>query len=434
MAPDTSAIRDACVRIEVQLQTCNELDPSIPPTFQRAIGSGFFVAPGRVLTCAHVVCNSTKIECRRSVGLKSKRFPARLLSFCPKFDLAVLSVPKEMGGTVLPRANAYLYESVNDLDTWAAGFPLGHNQFKLLHGKLSGWHNGLIQITNPINRGNSGGPNLVEVDGTFYVIGVNSSGVPTAQNVGYAVPINRYLLMHDRTGHVRVPTLGLCTHRGGPDRGPSVHFVSRASPLHKQLVPGDELCEIRVAKGQWVPVSRDGEVMSRATGTYPPTMQGRIEQWPEVLSQLPFETSIGLRWRTRTGERREWEGVRRVTRVGGFRRTYCPEDGALPFIKNKGMVVRPLTMNLAAHLPGAYTGSPAEIEQDQVVVTSVTPGSEIERSNAVQPGSIVESIVVEPKGAPRPVQTLADLGDLSSGLITLRNGRWVDLALIPDGP
>ena len=68
---------------------------------------------------------------------------------------------------------------------------------------------GLVQTDAAINPGNSGGP-LVDLAGT--VIGLNTANVPTAQGVGFAVPVNtvrsvsRELLA---TGRIRRPWIGI---------------------------------------------------------------------------------------------------------------------------------------------------------------------------------------------------------------------------------
>ena len=72
----------------------------------------------------------------------------------------------------------------------AVGYPLGQDKIKLTSG-ISGIHEGEIQTDAPINPGNSGGPLLNESN---EVIGINVSGYTNADNIGYAVPINRYKL------------------------------------------------------------------------------------------------------------------------------------------------------------------------------------------------------------------------------------------------
>ena len=68
---------------------------------------------------------------------------------------------------------------------------------------------GLIQTDAAINPGNSGGP-LVNIDGE--VIGINSAVVFGAQNIGFAIPINkakRDLAELKKYGRIRRPFLGI---------------------------------------------------------------------------------------------------------------------------------------------------------------------------------------------------------------------------------
>ena len=71
------------------------------------------------------------------------------------------------------------------------GFPLGQDKLKLTKCIISGLDEGLIQIDAPINSGNSGGP-LINLK-TNKVIGINSSGIDLMNNIGYAIPIHRFI-------------------------------------------------------------------------------------------------------------------------------------------------------------------------------------------------------------------------------------------------
>ena len=67
----------------------------------------------------------------------------------------------------------------------------------------------MIQATAPINPGNSGGP-VVDFDGR--VVGMTTAMISGAQNIGFAIPINRVkeILEELRTnGHVSRPWLGV---------------------------------------------------------------------------------------------------------------------------------------------------------------------------------------------------------------------------------
>ena len=69
----------------------------------------------------------------------------------------------------------------------ALGYPLGQQSLKSTTGVISGREQHLIQMSAAINPGNSGGPSL---NTKGEVIGINSAGIPAAQNVGYMIPIN----------------------------------------------------------------------------------------------------------------------------------------------------------------------------------------------------------------------------------------------------
>ena len=71
--------------------------------------------------------------------------------------------------------------------TYAIGYPLGQNKYKVTSGVISGFQDGDIQMDSPINPGNSGGP---LVNDKLQVLGINYSGYEDSQNVGYAIPIN----------------------------------------------------------------------------------------------------------------------------------------------------------------------------------------------------------------------------------------------------
>ena len=112
------------------------------------------------------------------------------------------------------------------------GYPLGDDQIKLTTGIISGFHQSsekeggsrygsdniedayrrnasFLQITAPLNPGNSGGP-LVNLNGE--VIGINTAVVFLAENVGFAIPINpgkKDLEDVQKYGKIKIPFLGV---------------------------------------------------------------------------------------------------------------------------------------------------------------------------------------------------------------------------------
>jgi S1-C subfamily serine protease len=157
-------------------------------------GSGFIVSTdGLVLTNSHVVFGHQAITVTLDDGRKVQ---AKLLGADPILDLAVLRIPVSREGH--PRAVLGNSDSIRiGEEVMAIGNPLGLEQ-TLTRGVVSGLNRflpdspltltpPLIQTDASINPGNSGGP-LFNRCGE--VIGITTSMVADAQNIGFAVPIN----------------------------------------------------------------------------------------------------------------------------------------------------------------------------------------------------------------------------------------------------
>lgn len=158
-----------------------------------AVGSGFIINDeGLILTNSHVVFGRQLIIVTLDDGSKIE---AELLGADPIFDLAVLRIPVPPEG--LPTVVLGNSDSVRiGEDVIAIGNPFGLEQ-TLTRGVISGLNRimpGSPQLTLPliqtdasINPGNSGGP-LMNRCGE--VIGINTSILAEAQNIGFAIPIN----------------------------------------------------------------------------------------------------------------------------------------------------------------------------------------------------------------------------------------------------
>lgn len=177
-----------------------------PPAEERARraeprGSGFRVAPGRIVTSEHVVAGCPRILVG---GQRSTRLAADAVN-----DLAVIDVPGDQGAVAPVRSTAArLGEGVT-----IAGFPLEGllAGLSVTSGNVSrlsglGGHTGQLQISAPVQPGNSGGPVL---DAAGQVIGVvvsklDALGVAKVtgdvpQNVNFAIkgePLRAFLDAH----------------------------------------------------------------------------------------------------------------------------------------------------------------------------------------------------------------------------------------------
>jgi serine protease Do len=212
-----------------------ELPPEIKPFFEFQIpryrekgyekqkvggGTGFIVSSdGLIITNKHVVSDP---KAEYTVYLNnSRKFKAEVLALHPTDDLALIKIPANNLPTLV----------LGDSDkvkigqfVIAIGNALGEFQNTVSFGVISGLRRsitasdqsgnverleGLIQTDAAINFGNSGGP-LINLKGE--VVGVNTAIAGGAENIGFAIPINRVKKMIEEVktkGKIEVPFLGI---------------------------------------------------------------------------------------------------------------------------------------------------------------------------------------------------------------------------------
>ena len=184
----TEHFRDMIVKIYSQNVTFDWVEPNKNESSYESIGTGFFISENIILTASHVVEESIRVDV--SIPLMGKKkYKTTVLSINPYFDFALLKIIKYKSKKYLELGNSKQIKSGDKV--LALGYPLAQDKLKLTAGIISGIHQGEIQTDAPINPGNSGGPLL---NASNKVIGINVSGYRGADNIGYAVPINRYKL------------------------------------------------------------------------------------------------------------------------------------------------------------------------------------------------------------------------------------------------
>lgn len=185
---NTDILKDIIVKIYSQNIKFNWLEPYKNDSSYESIGTGFFITENLILTASHVIEKSIRVDVTiPSIG--KKKFKAEVVSLNPYFDFALLKIKDIKSKNVLKFGDSNKIKSGDKVI--AVGYPLAQDKIKLTGGIISGIHEGEIQTDAPINPGNSGGPLLNENN---EVIGINVSGYSNADNIGYAVPINRYKL------------------------------------------------------------------------------------------------------------------------------------------------------------------------------------------------------------------------------------------------
>lgn len=211
-------------------------DPSSPFSFQvpqfrergtekREIGggSGFLIsADGMLVTNRHVVLEDD-VDYTVFTN-EGNSYPAKVLARDPVQDLAVLKIQPD--GGVLPFVGLGNSDSLEIGQTVVAiGNALGEFRNTVSVGVISGLGRTItasdgsgtfvetiedvVQTDAAINRGNSGGP-LLNLVGE--VIGVNTATVLQAQNIGFAIPVNkvvRDVRQVKELGKIVYPFLGI---------------------------------------------------------------------------------------------------------------------------------------------------------------------------------------------------------------------------------
>jgi S1-C subfamily serine protease len=197
-----SEVAPAVVRIESSFKVFagwNVLSGERIDRDSTSTGTGFvFYEDGYIVTNYHVVANGDRIAVRFDSDPESEVFSAQLVSHVAAEDLALLKI--DGAGRKFPvlrmgtSSDVMIGERV-----LAIGNPL-HQELTVSAGIISGLgrdiivselglhFTNLLQTDASINPGNSGGP-LLNIHGE--VIGINTVVNRGAENMGFAIPIDR---------------------------------------------------------------------------------------------------------------------------------------------------------------------------------------------------------------------------------------------------
>lgn len=194
-------VEDIIVKIFVEKREINFQHPDYELDTISTTGSGFFIEKDIILTCYHVVSDSINIMISHR-SLDKVKIPVDILKVFPDDDMALIKINRDDEETkdLLNNINNFLefkildseFKTDNKKKVYVYGFPLNSDFIKVGEGSINGFQNSLIQTDATLNPGNSGGPLIMD----NMIIGVNVSKIASnkVSNVGYAVPIFRFLL------------------------------------------------------------------------------------------------------------------------------------------------------------------------------------------------------------------------------------------------
>ncbi len=426
-------LQNAVLQLIVTKNEVNVLQPFKVPQQGQSLGSAFIInQEGEIITNAHVANGAISIMAQMP-SFGKHQFEVDLIGIMPEKDVALLKFKPEDLEMIQQSLKTIPFVQLGDSDTvhrsqeiLALGYPLGQQSLKSTTGVISGREIGMIQMSAPINPGSSGGPSL---NCLGQVIGINTAGIQTAQNIGYIIPINdlKIFLKDLRMGGlVRKPYIGVYQSMATAELlralknplpgGTYVVDVMKDSPLYGQLKSGDMIYEIN---GLSVDLYGDVTV---------PWTEDKIST-AEYISRLNVGEKVKLLV-YRNGKKMNFECTFDRKKLLPIRQMY-PEYEDLSYEIFGGYVVMPLMLN---HIPQLIQASPSlakygeDKNQDQelLIITHVIPDSPAYRARLRIVGSILKKVNnVE-------VKTLAELQKAlqkSEDVITLETDDHVLVAI-----
>ena len=433
--PVQEKIRDTVLQIFSSIAEFDWLQPYKTPNQGIARGSGFFISEdGCIITNAHVVNQAVAVWIQiPSLGKRPLR--VHIVGICPEKDLALLRLNDKDLEYIRSMLGSVRYLTLGDSDkifrsdeVMAVGYPLGQESLKSTNGIISGRESHLIQMSAPINPGNSGGP-VLNTEGE--VIGVSCSGILTAQNVGYFIPINilRFMLPDlYKTPLLRKPHLGILSHKvtdavtdylGNPQPGGCyIVEVVKDSPLDKAgIQPGDMIYEINNNK-----LDIYGEM--------------NVDWSEDKISFTDYIDRLAMGQEVHLIIYRRGECIKKAVTFDLSEqtpiRTLYPWYEKVDYEVFAGMVVMPLTFNhlelLKDQVPGlkSYEGVNKQTES-VLLISHVFPNSELAQSRAIAAGFTLKEV------NEIPVHTLDDFRNaieksIETGYVVIKAIDQISLA------
>jgi S1-C subfamily serine protease len=185
----------------------------VAPSCQKVLeGSGFVVAPNRVMSNAHVVAGSETV----TVEVDGQSYDASVVSYDPNADISILDVPN------LPSAPLafHMAEAESGTDSVVLGYP-GGGDFTATPARIRE----IIQLNGPdiyhtttvtrevytirgtVRQGNSGGP-LIDRDGK--VLGVVFGAAVDDVDTGFVLTANEVARQMAKVGSSERVATGTC--------------------------------------------------------------------------------------------------------------------------------------------------------------------------------------------------------------------------------
>jgi len=406
-------LKDTVVQVFSEVLEFNWLEPYKSPSQHESAGTGFFINSNwEFATNHHVVDQAASITIQFPTSGK-RRYEAEALTVSPERDLALLRIkPSELNKLkedLKMKTSRFLRFGDSDLlrraeKVMTLGYPLAQNGLKSTSGVMSGRENiggqYYLQISAPINGGNSGGPCLSKLG---KVVGINSASFKDAQNVNYVIPINEVRLFLEQTatlpetGKTKMwlkPYLGVKFHSADESL---TEFLGNPKPggiYVAKITPGTLLHKAGIRIGDMIYRINNLAIDGHGEMNVPWNKEEKISL-VSYLARLKIGQKIDIEF-YRNGVQKKISFVFNHCDRPAICQRY-PGYEKIDYEVIGGMVVMDLTLNHLMLLAGANPELIKYADSDEhanpaVVVTKVLLNSPAARSRCIMPGMLISEL------------------------------------------
>jgi len=396
--------QNAVIQVFAQVGRFNWSEPyKIGEQFENR-GTGFFVNEyGYFVTNYHVIHEAKAIWVQMPF-LGRKIIHATVVGFCPDSDIALLCISKDGFEEIRKALGRVPFLALGNSDNvrrtdsvMVLGYPLGHHTLKSTTGVVSGrasigWVS-LLQITAPVNPGNSGGP-IISSFGS--VIGIAVSTDIVGQNVGYAIPINELKIIFDdlqKQRLLRKPFLGAFFQNSTEEQAKFLGNPEPAGFYVQKVLEGTIFKNVGIESGDMLYMFNGYKIDSYGEAQVPWSSDRVLLR--DLISRLSIGDLVSMIL-YRKGEKKEVNFTLEAPPVYPIR-TIFPGYEDIDYEVIGGMVIMQLSDN---HLPFLSKFKPELLKfvkaenkiEAKLVITHILPGSYAHQIRCLFPGDTIKNV------------------------------------------
>ena len=420
------------VRLHSYCRPVDFLKPYIIAERVKSVGTGSIIRITDnffyILTCSHCVDNADSVTVMLPL-LGMMEFHSVVVALSPDNDLALVALPTAPELNALALRPLPLGTSVNlrlGQKLVAVGYPLGQTALKVSDGVYAGFQERL-QHTVSISPGNSGGPLLNE---RGELVGVNNSGVMEASNVGFAVPIEMFLL-DERRMFAQPPTGGprpervLKSLKFGFTFNPitvnhlrTVGFDAKGGVYISNVIANTPAARAHLEEGDII-LKFDVYVLDNMGDVYVEWNYQKV-RFVDALDRVAPQPYEFIVWKAQS---RTQQTVRMtpVAEDYGSLQTLYPPYQPLEYTILFGLVIMPLTLN---HIADSRTliayfinQTVKDLATPRLVVTHVVAGSVAQTQTKIETGDEITHV------NNHVVKTLSELNEALANTVRSSTGQ-----------